>query len=76
MTMLLRSYKTEINPTQEQICKINRTIGVSRFIYNFYLAKNKEIYEEEKRFMSGYDFSKCLIMTSSPTIRNINGLKK
>ena len=60
MPMWLRSYKTEINPTQEQIGKINRTIGVSRFIYNFYLAKNKEIYEEDKKFMSGYDFSKWL----------------
>ena len=60
MTMWLRSYKTEINPTQEQIGKINRTIGVSRFIYNFYLAKNKEIYEEDQKFMSGYDFSKWL----------------
>ena len=60
MTMWFRRYKTEINPTQEQICTINRTIGVSRFIYNFYLAKNKEIYEEDKRFMSGYDFSKWL----------------
>lgn len=60
MTMWLRSYKTEINPTQEQIFKINRTIGVSRFIYNFYLSKNKEIYEEDQKFMSGYDFSKWL----------------
>ena len=60
MTMLLRSYKTEINPTQEQIGTINRTIGVSRFIYNFYLSKNKEIYEEDQKFMSGYDFSKWL----------------
>ena len=60
MTMWLRSYKTEINPTQEQIGTINRTIGVSRFIYNFYLAKNKEIYEEDQKFMSGYDFSKWL----------------
>ena len=60
MTMWFRSYKTEINPTQEQIFKINRTIGVSRFIYNFYLAKNKEIYEEDQKFMSGYDFSKWL----------------
>ena len=37
-----KSYKTEINPTQEQIQKINKTIGTCRFIYNFYLAHNKE----------------------------------
>ena len=57
---MLKSYKTEINPTQVQKQKINRTIGTCRFIYNFYLAHNKEIYEKESRFVSGYDFSKWL----------------
>ena len=57
---MLRAYKTEINPTQEQKSKINQTIGVCRFIYNFYLAHNKEIYEQKKRFVSGMDFSKWL----------------
>lgn len=55
---MLRSFKTEINPTQEQKVKINKTIGTCRFIYNFYLAHNKEIYEKEKIFVSGTDFSK------------------
>lgn len=56
----IKSYKTEINPTQEQIQKINKTIGTCRFVYNFYLAHNKEIYEKEKKFVSGMDFSKWL----------------
>ena len=60
MTILLKSYKTEINPSEEQAHKINKTIGVCRFIYNFYIAKNKEVYECEKRFVSGMDFSKWL----------------
>lgn len=55
-----KAYKTEINPTSEQIIKIKQTIGVCRFIYNFYIAHNKEIYQKEKRFISGYDFSKWL----------------
>ena len=57
---MLRAYKTEINPTQQQQSKIHQTIGICRFIYNFYLAHNKEIYEQEKRFVSGMDFSKWL----------------
>ena len=57
---MLRAYKTEINPMQEQKSKINQTIGVCRYIYNFYIAHNKEIYEQEKRFVSGMDFSKWL----------------
>jgi len=53
-------YKTEINPTAEQKQIINRTIGVCRYVYNFYLGRNKEIYEKEKRFVTGADFSKWL----------------
>ncbi len=55
-----KAYKIEIKPTEEQITKIHQTIGVSRFIYNFYIAHNKEVYEKEKKFISGMDFSKWL----------------
>lgn len=57
---MLKSFKTEINPTPEQKNKINRTIGTCRFVYNFYIAHNKEIYGAEKKFMSGMDFQKWL----------------
>ena len=60
MSRLLKSYKTEINPTFKQKQIINRTIEVCRYVYNFYLAYNKETYETEKRFVSGMEFSKWL----------------
>jgi len=60
MKALLKSYKTEVKPTLEQKQKINQTIGTSRFIYNFYLAHNKEHYEKDKTFISGITFSKWL----------------
>ena len=60
MKKLKRAYKIEINPTDDQKSKIHQTIGVSRFIYNFYIAHNKEIYEREGKFVSGMDFSKWL----------------
>jgi len=60
MLKLLKSYKTEINPTEEQKQIINKTIGVCRYVYNFYLVRNKEIYESTKQFLSGMDFSKWL----------------
>ena len=60
MKKLKKAYKIEINPTDEQKSKIHRTIGVSRFVYNFYIAYNKEIYEREGKFVSGMDFSKWL----------------
>jgi putative transposase len=60
MQKLRKSYKTEINPTPEQIQIINKTIGVCRFVYNFFLSHNKELYEKEKKFLSGMDFSKWI----------------
>lgn len=54
---MLRSYKTELNPTPSQKQTIDRTLGVCRYVYNFYIAHNKEIYEAEKRFVSGRKFS-------------------
>ena len=56
MRKLLKSFKTEINPTEEQKVKIRKTIGTSRFIYNFYLAHNKELHENGKKFMSSSQF--------------------
>lgn len=54
---MLKSFKTEINPTKEQIIKINKTIGTCRYVYNFYIAYNKKLYEEKKEFISGKSFS-------------------
>ena len=57
MRKLLKSFKTEIDPTPEQKVKINRTIGTCRYIYNFYLAHNKELHEKGEKFMTGKSFS-------------------
>ena len=54
---MLKSFKTEINPTQEQKARIRKTIGTCRYVYNFYLAHNKELYEKGEKFMSGKSFS-------------------
>lgn len=57
---MLKSYKIEIKPTKEQEKKIIQTIGICKFIYNFYISKNKEVYNETKKFMSANIFSKWL----------------
>ena len=54
---MLRSFKTEIDPSGEQMVKINKTIGTCRYIYNFYLAHNKELYDKGGKFMDGKRFS-------------------
>ena len=56
MWKLLKSFKTEINPSEEQKVKIHKTIGTCRFIYNFYLAHNKELYDNGEKFMSSNRF--------------------
>ena len=57
MRKLRKSFKTEINPTLEQKVKINKTIGTCRYIYNFYIAHNKELHDNGQKFMSGKSFS-------------------
>ena len=56
MRELLKSFKTEINPSEEQKARIRKTIGTCRFIYNFYLAHNKELYDNGEKFMSSSRF--------------------
>ena len=73
---LLRSYKTEIKPTIEQKQIINRTIGVCRYVYNFYLAHNKEVYEKEQTFVSGIDFSKWLNNEYLPNNEDLKWIKE
>ena len=54
---MLKSFKTEINPTAEQKIKINKTIGTCRYIYNFYLSHNKALHDKGEKFMTGKSFS-------------------
>ncbi|XZK76696.1 RNA-guided endonuclease InsQ/TnpB family protein [Clostridium perfringens] len=71
-----KAYKIEINPTDEQKSKIHRTIGVSRFVYNFYIAYNKEIYERAGKFVSGMDFSKWLNNEYIPNNQEMKWIKE
>ena len=54
---MLKSFKTEINPTEEQKARIRRTIGTCRYVYNFYLGHNKALHDDGKKFMTGKSFS-------------------
>lgn len=54
---MLKSFKTEINPTVEQKVKINKTIGICRYVYNFYLAHNRNLHDQGEKFMAGKSFS-------------------
>ena len=57
---MLITYKTEINPNPEQVIKIKKTIGVCRFIYNFYISENQKAYKNDMPFITAFSFSKWL----------------
>ena len=56
-----RAYEVELKPTSEQIQKIERTMGVCRYVYNLFIATNLDNYRNgTHEYMSGYNFSKWL----------------
>lgn len=64
---MLKAFRTEIAPTNEQKMKIIRSIGVARFLYNQYIAYNRHLYkmyqrgildEKQKHFVTANDFDK------------------
>lgn len=57
---MIKAYKTEIRLTLDQQIKINKTLGVCRYVYNFFIAHNQQRYAAGDNFMSGYAFSKWL----------------
>ena len=60
-TLRHKAYKVELNPTDEQIRKIECTMGVCRYVYNFFIATNRDNYRSGSQgYMSCYDFSKWL----------------
>lgn len=70
----MKTYKTEIVLNDEQTEKFLRTIGTCRFVYNLFLQKNKELYEQNKdtdlpKYMDNFEFSKWLnndFVTNNP----------
>lgn len=57
MMKLLKSFKTEIDPTPEQKTIINKTIGTCRYVYNFFIGHNKELYSKGEKYKDSKAFS-------------------
>ena len=65
--ILIKAFKTEIYPTEKQKQKIIQSIGIARFLYNYYIAYNIRLYRmyqrgmldsKQKNFISANDFDK------------------
>lgn len=72
---MLRTFKTEIKPSEVQKVKIHKTIGVARFVYNFYIAENKRVYEKDKSFLSANEFYKYLNNDFIPNNKDYSWIK-
>lgn len=54
----MRAYKTEIAPTPAQIQLIKETCGCVRYVYNQYIALNRERLKNQEKPISAMTFSK------------------
>lgn len=54
----MRAYKTEIDPTPNQIELIHKTFWCTRYIYNQFVAENLENLASDKDFISAFNYSK------------------
>lgn len=49
------SYKFRLYPNQTQKLQILRTLGCCRYVFNYYLAKRKDIYEQTGKTLNYYE---------------------
>ena len=52
------AYKFRIYPNAVQTQQIQKTFGCCRYVWNHYLAKRKEVYEQENKTFNYYDCSR------------------
>ena len=61
---MLKTYKIEIKLTDEQKSKVNKSMGICKYLYNEMIATNELLYQQyqlgnsNKKFMSGMEFDK------------------
>ena len=60
MIYIVRAYKTEINPTSEQINHIDKTLGVCRHVKNLFIETNRNRYKDNQKYISHFEFSKWI----------------
>jgi len=46
---VVRGYKTELDPTSEQYMLLCQCAGISRFAYNYGLARKQEAYKQGEK---------------------------
>ena len=63
MKIIHKSYKFRIYPNEEQKILLTKHFVATRFVFNYYLNKRKEIYLENKTSLNYYDNVNDLTLT-------------
>lgn len=72
---MLKAYKYRIYPDAVQKEQLAKTFGCVRFVYNYYLEKQKVCYEEKQAFLSRIDCNNDLnrvLKTENPWLREVD----
>ena len=60
MSLIYKSYKVELDPTNVQITNMKKNIGAARFAYNWGLNKKEEAYKQKIKRPSAVDLNREL----------------
>jgi putative transposase len=71
-----KAYKFRLYPNKEQQELINKTLGCNRLVYNYYLNKKKEEYENNNKNISCFECIKDLlkIYVNYPFLKEIDSM--
>lgn len=72
MSTIKRGYKYQIYPTEDQKFQLNKFINLFRYVYNWGIAKEKEVYEQYKQGLSEYGFYNFIELCSIFTYERNN----
>lgn len=57
---MIKTYKVRLYPTKEQESLMWQHIGSCRFVWNYMLAKQEELYEQGEKYLSAFSMIKLL----------------
>lgn len=71
-----KAYRFRLYPSEKQKEQINKTLGCTRLVYNYYLAKKKELYEKENKNISIYECIKDIpnLYEKKPFLKEIDSM--
>ena len=74
--LINKSYKFRLYPNSKQKEIINKTLGCTRFIYNYYLNKKQTIYKEQNKNISCYECIKDIpnLYNERPYLKEIDSM--